>query len=231
MTIQRTHDSILLVGTSGAAFELTNILGWTITGSTTTESLRVARQEANEAAVHAVGNAVGFSTVYETAEFRKAVTGILGTRLASNRDGYFCRINPNPVAWEMVPVDYSVPSRNAPGAGSIVRPWSMTGRDRKMWGTTYAAFQNVGASPSSIGQSLDGTSVDTAVLAVVLTKVAASVTAIQLRDGSTNHALNASVGIQIVDDKVAAGAVTIAATGGEIDGYVLIGRKEVLPSG
>lgn len=231
MTIARTFDSRVIMASAALAADLPNVLGYTIAPSNTITQQGFLRREAQEASIHQVGASVSFTTVYDTPAMDTLVDSLLGSSGASGRGLYACFVDGGDLTtWEIIPVSIPRPGVNAPIAGTVVRPWSFTQNARAMWGLTYSRFEAIN-SATQVGLSLDGTSVDDALLVVLLTDVASGVTAVALADGSTNHDLNAGVGLQVIDDDTASAQLTITPTGGAISGLVLVGQRELMPNG
>ena len=233
LPIGKTSDTRIVVGTVSQAHELLNILGLSIGGGAAITTEPFLGSEAEDASVHAASKSIGFTTVYDSDAFRTAVALLLpGNRGTNADDPAVAVICPStPVSWEVIPVDYASPAWVTSQTDAIFRPWAMTRRDRAMHGVLVREFTTVAGTALALGNSQDGTTIADAVQVLVLTDVPAAVTDIEFSDGSADTDIPHTDGIHVVDNTTAAGAMTIESTAGAIEGFLLQGMKEILPSG
>ena len=228
----------LFLGSGTELHQLINVLGLSINGSTTITNESFLDREAEDASVHLVSQAVAFSTVYDTADFDTVVDALLGERGSSDNETimFACVADKTPESWQLIPVSFPRPGENAPAADAITRPWGLNQRGRGWFGLKATPFITGSAgTPARLGMSQNGDGSGEAesdlVQVIILTQIDPATSAIVFTDGSENHDVTDTLGIQVFDNDSAAGEMTIATTGGGANGLLLEGRKEHLPSG
>ena len=238
ITTGKTHDLKLFLGKNDELHQLINVLGLSITGSTTITNESFLDREFEDASIHLVSQAVGFSTVYDTVAFDAVVDALLGERGSSDSEDimFACVADKKPKSWQLIPVSFPRPSENAPSADAITRPWSLNQRARGWFGLLVDEFITGSAgTPAKMGMSQNGDGSGEAesdlVQVIILTEKDPATSAIVFADGSENHDVTDALGIQVFDNDSAAGEMTITTTGGSASGILLQGRKEHLPRG
>ena len=233
MTIGRTKDLDIWVATASAAHQITNLLGMSVNGSADVTNEDYLGREIELASVHAVGTGYDFSTLYDTAANDAIITGLLG-------DAYSSGVTP-PVLlvfqsggvlshWQAHPVSFARPGVNAPAADAITRPWSLGAQGRGAYGFAVMPFEtSPSGSAVEILESSDARPDDP--VAYVLVTDIGTATALVLADGSANHDLAESDGVQVIDLSTTDQALTINASTAAAEGYVLVGSREVVASG
>ncbi len=229
MTVGKSSDlAILALTPDSGGVVIPAWLGAGISGQVTTSTEAILGDEWEQASVHAQGQSVQFSTVYDVADLDAALSTIFGSGALSPDDQWCLFVSDKPpTSWELLPVDLHTPGRDAPETDAITRPWSGMVRGRGYFGTGVAKFDE---DTTSLGiSSLDGTAVDDAVIILVVT-AASGVTEVTLTDTVDPRHVE---GFQVFEDTSAAADLVLGVTGtGEtFEGYVLVGRRKELPDG
>ena len=236
MTIGRTHDARVFIdsnpGNTGDFGDLTNVLGLTIEGETTTTQEYFLGNIDAQAEIHAVGGGVSFSTVYDTAAF-DTLSAI--TQTPNGSPALCAVVCPNPPAsWQIIPVAWIRPSFDAPETDAITRPWALTRTGRGDFGTVIRPFSVPPGNAGKVIFSGFGPSNGTRAAIIITNTDDASAITIAGRTGVPTYGTSALRRASIRTFDVASGAaanLTMTTTGGTVAGFVVQGSREALPNG
>ena len=230
-TTGRTHDIQIIIGSDDGCWEINDVLSVSVTGSADTTYQSFLNQEVESASVHSVGVSYDFSSMFDTADNREVVAGLLGSSNVSANDGIYLAVFQaagDLAHWRGHPVSFGRPGFAAPPADSITLPWSLMCAGRGALGLgNIVSFTTVAGTASTLfAASVERP--DNPVLYLAITSVASEVTAIGGTDGSSALAgiANTSESFTVHELSATDQAIAVTSTGGVISGYAFLGGKE-----
>ena len=230
MTTGRTHDAKVFIDTGTSAVQLANMLGLTIDGSATTTTEYLLGSEYAEASVHAMGGGVSFSTLYDVPSFDAVAE--LAESSPQTQSTFVAVCDAAPKSWHAIPVSWPQPGVEAPAADAITRPWSLTRAGGGAAGVLVTPFSVASGATRTLASGVNPS--NGTVLALLLSAFGNGITAAKISGpglNSTNVARRSGYSQYSISG--ASGTVTLSLTGGSatVAGFVLQGKKEVVPSG
>ena len=226
----RTADASLFIADADTLVDLINVLGLSITGSSTTSRQPFLRSAWEETSIHAISSEISFSTVFSTSDFDAAVATLIANSKSSTEGEYTFLVVDDGSAgselWRAIPCNFGRPSFEAPETDAITRPWGLNQRARASWGVDVYPFTTTTASVRV------ATAAANRRVGVLLTENGTGVSGNRLEIGSATTQLGIAPGYREMDSGGASASVSVQSdTAGGSTGFVLVGQLQALPSG